>query len=111
MFSYNNKTYKISMIEHDYGVELPIIFNIEGGSFSQSDVIRISIYKEINTEPKIVKDFEIVDNTISFKLTESETELLPVGKYYYDIDLVNNGSYLNNLLPKKQFIVLEKAGE
>lgn len=111
MFLYDSKTYKISMIEHDWGIKLPIIFHIEGGSFSESDIIRISIYKEMNTEPIITKDFELLDNTIMFELNEEESELLPVGKYYYDIDLVNTGSYLNNLLPKKRFVVLEKAGE
>lgn len=101
---------KIKMVEGDYGIVLPIIITAES-ELTQDDKFSIKIYKEINGEPLISKEYsDIKNNTIEFKLTEEESLQLPVGQYYYDLDWYQDNSFLSNLLKMKKFIVEEKAG-
>lgn len=105
------KNTKIEMTEGDYGIVLPIELEIEG-ELTPSDKFSFKIFKTINEEPIIEKVFSDIDNnTIEFQLTKAESELLEVGSYYYDIDWYQENLFLNNIIAKAKFKVLEKAGE
>ena len=100
----------IGMVEGDFGIVLPI--EIEGIEITPEDEFVFKIFKNKNEQPILSKVFRnISENTINFKLTKEESELLKVGKYYYDIDWYQNETFLNNLVASSMFRVLEKAGE
>lgn len=101
----------IGMIEGDFGIVLPIELDLDGEMITANDEFSIKIFKKINEEPTITKNYSNVsDNTINFELTEEESKLLEVGLYYYDIDWYQGKSFLNNIVAKARFKVLEKAG-
>lgn len=103
-------SYIIEMVEGDYGIVLPI--RLENRTLSSNDKFSIKIFKEINEEPIVEKEYSnIKDNTIEFKLTKEETALLSVGKYVYDLDWFQDNAFLGNILAKKKFTVKEKAGK
>lgn len=100
----------IEMVEGDYGIALPI--NIGNKTLGLDDKFCIKIFKEVNKEPIIVKEYNNTENNIiEFMLTKEESALLPVGKYVYDLDWFQEGAFLGNLLRKKKFEVKDKAGE
>lgn len=103
------ENFKIKMVEGDFGIVLPIkILNEQLGA---NDKFSIKIFKEINKEPIVTKEFSnIIDNVIEFSLSKEESEKLPVGRYYYDLDWFQDNAFLGNILAKKQFQVEEKAG-
>lgn len=107
-----NNPLGIEMVEGDFGLVLPIIIESDSGTiFGSEDEFTIKIFKSINTEPIINKTYSnITNNTIDFELTESESLLLPVGIYYYDLDWYENGVFMCNILAKENYVVLEKAG-
>lgn len=99
----------ITMTEGDFGVALPIIISAEQ-ELTASDKFSIKIYKDINTDPLISKEYSnLKDNTIEFKLTKEESLRLSPGKYLYDIDWYQDNSFLDNIVRKEKFIVIEKA--
>ena len=102
---------RIEMVEGDYGVFLPIIIETESGeNLVQDDTFRFSIYKTINGEAIIEKNYVLDDtNAFRFGLTENDTKKLSVGYYYYDLDWYRDGNFLNNIIAKEKFIVKEKA--
>ena len=51
----------------------------------------------------------IQNNTIDFELTDSETELLPVGVYAYSLDWYQDGAFMCNIIPSGLFKVVDKA--
>jgi len=108
---FTEKDGKITMVEKDYGITLPIEITIEGAEITAEDKFAINIFKEINGEALISKTYEnIQNNTIEFALTQEESNKLEVGSYFYDIDWFQENSFLGNLVKKKGFRVEEKAG-
>lgn len=99
----------IKMIEKDYGLKLPI--QLETDVLGNEDKFVIKIFKRINEKPIIVKEYEnIKENTIEFELTKEESELLKVGRYFYDLDWFQENLFLGNIIAKKKIIIEEKAG-
>ena len=100
----------MEMVEGDYGIVLPI--KIENDKLSLDDKFRINIFKNANEAPIITKEYSNTENnTIEFMLTKKESELLPVGKYVYDLDWFQDDQFLGNLLAKKKFEVKDKAAK
>lgn len=109
MFIKSSNELEIKMIEGDFGIVLPI--EIEGITISNDDELSFKIFENINEVPIISKTYNnISDNTINFKLTKEESQLLKVGYYFYDIDWYKGESFLGNLVAKETLSVLEKAG-
>ena len=103
---------KINMTEGDYGIVLPITLITDEETITSDDSFVIKIFEEINGEPLVTKNYtDIQDNTIEFSLTEEETILLPVGSYYYDLDWYQNDVFMNNLIAKEYYEVVEKAAK
>lgn len=81
MFKVNNND--IYMTEHDFNVALPVTIN--GAEFDATDSVKIVIKK--NDEVVLEKIYnDIQDNTFNFILSETESELLPLGHYFYHMD-------------------------
>jgi len=111
MIEGNAETKQIEMVEGDFGLTLPITLNINDTIFGEEDQFSIKIFKEIDGEPIIKKEYSnISNNTIEFCLTQEESKLLPKGRYHYDIDWSQNNRFLGNVVRKKAFKVLDKAG-
>ena len=102
----------IKFVEGDWGIILPINLKTEDGeTITNSDNFVIKIFEKINEEPLIEKTFSnIQNNTIEFQLTEIDTEKLPVGNYFYDLDWYQDNNFLCNLIAKEKLVVIEKAG-
>ena len=106
MWTVNGKD--LCMCEGDWGIELPLVVN--GIKPSGTDGIKLTIKTEKNETVLLEKNFtNITKNTINLKLTEQETEQLPVGKYVYSIDWYQNGSFRCNIIPFAIFKVIDKA--
>jgi hypothetical protein len=105
MFEIKNET--IIMTEGDFGLDLPI--EIIGTELASDETIKLTI-RDNSNETKIEKEFSgIIDNTVSFSLTETESKKLrPNIKYFYRIDWYKNGQFLGNVVNGKEFIVKEK---
>lgn len=105
MFSVKNGN--ISMIEGDYGLELPI--TITGTEISEDEQIKLTI-ADSSDEIKIEKIYSnIADNVINFSLTKSESEKLKSNKkYFYSIDWYRNEQFLGNVINGYEFNVEEK---
>lgn len=109
MFEVDEK--KISMTEGDFGLILPIELEMDDEIVAE-DTFSIKIFKKINEAPIVEKTYNnIAEKIINFQLTKEESELLKVGLYYYDIDWYQENSFLNNIIAKEKFRVIEKAGE
>lgn len=104
---------KISMIEGDFGIVLPIQIEMgEEEQITEDDCFAFKIYEKINEKPVVEKIYKnIKDNTIPLKLEEDDSKKLKVGTYYCDLDWVQENSFLNNIIAKEKFQVKEKAGE
>ena len=105
MFSVKNKD--ITMIEDDYGFELPI--TITGTEIASDETIKMTV-SDVAKEIKIEKAFTNIDNnTINFSLTQAESEKLkPTKKYTYSIDWYKGEEFLGNVVNGYEFIVEEK---
>lgn len=114
MFIENDDDYSstIRFIEGDYGITLPIELELENGeSITNNDSFVINIYDKVDGKKIITKTFSnIQENTLPFQLTEQESQLLPVGKYYYDLDWYQNNNFLCNVVAKAKIFVNGKAG-
>lgn len=108
----DEKKKKLEMIEGDFGIILPITLETESEeTITAIDSFSIKIFSEINTTPLITKTYtNIQNNTIEFELTESESALLHVGTYYYDLDWFQGQNFLGNLIAGASLSVREKAG-
>ena len=97
----------ISMIEGDYGLELPITIN--GAEIASDETITMTI-SDVAHETKIEKTFtNIADNVINFSLTQNESnQLKSTKKYTYSIDWYKNGEFLGNIINGYEFKVEEK---
>lgn len=99
---------KLSMVEGDYGIQLPC--EIKGITFTASDSIALTIKSAINGDVIISRQFtNIQNNTINIELTEQESALLPVGNYVYLLDWYQDGNFMCNVIPYATFAVVEKA--
>ena len=111
MITGNDESLLIEMVEGDYGLTLPITLNVDDTVFNSEDQFAIKIFKEVDGEPLVSKEYSnINNNTIEFSLTQEESNKLPKGRYYYDIDWFQGNSFLGNVVGKKVFKVLDKAG-
>lgn len=98
----------LTMAEGDYGIALPITIN--GFEFTAYDSVVIAIKKSVNGETILEKEYtDIQDNTINLEFTSAETELLPIGKYVYRIDIYQSGSFMCNVIPSASIKVVDKA--
>lgn len=98
----------LSMAEGDFGIALPI--EISGVTLGQQDSIKITFKTAVNGDEVFAKEFDgIVDNTISFELTEEESALLPVGSYVYCLDWYQSGNFMCNIIPSASIKVVDKA--
>ena len=104
---FNVKNGNISMVEGDYGLELPI--TITGTIISSDETIEL-IIRDNSGEIKIDKFYNnIVDNTINFSLTKQESgKLTSNKKYFYSLDWYRNEDFLGNILNGLEFNVEEK---
>lgn len=99
---------RLSMVEGDYGVGLPV--DITGTTFTVNDEVNLVIKAAINGETIIEKTFSSIENnTINLVLTEAESALLPVGNYVYSLDWYQSGAFMCNIIPWASFKVVEKA--
>ena len=104
MFRVNNND--IYMTEHDFNVALPVTIN--GAEFDNTDSVKIVIKK--NDEVVLEKIYnEIQDNTFNFILSETESELLPLGHYFYHMDWYEDGAFRDCIVEKAKFIVTDKV--
>lgn len=111
MITGNDENLLIEMVEGDYGLTLPITLNVGNTVFGAEDHFSIRIFEELDGTPVVTKEYSnISDNTIDFSLTQEESNKLPKGRYYYDIDWFQGNSFLGNVVGKKVFKVLNKAG-
>ena len=110
MFKISN--YKISMVEKDYGILLPITIETEDSEvIQQNDSFRFNIFQNTNKNLILSKIYSVdSNNSFNFELTEEESEQLPVGTYKYDLDWLRNGEFLNNIIRNESYVVMEKAG-
>lgn len=108
----NEDLKRLEMIEGDFGLVLLFELEVEGQeTISANDSFSIKIFTEINTDPIISKTYtDIQNNTIEFELTQSESELLKIGTYYYDLDWWQGQNFLGNLIAVGILNVKEKAG-
>lgn len=98
---------KLSMVEGDYGLTLPLI--ISGITIEKTDKLNFYIKKELNGEKIIDKIFDsITDNTINLVFTKEESDKLSVGKYKYAIDWYKENSFCGNLIKLQEFEVEDK---
>lgn len=104
---FNVKNDNISMIEGDYGLELPI--TITGAEISPDESIKFTI-RDNSGETKIEKIYtNIIDNIINFSLTKTEAAKLKSNKkYFYSIDWYRNEEFLGNVINGNEFNVEEK---
>lgn len=112
MFRENgNHPLRITMTEGDFGIILPIELETENEeTITSEDSFVLNIFKEIDTDSLVSKNYtNIQNNTIEFSLTEEESALLPVDKYYYDLDWYRNGEFMCNLVPEEIFLVTAKG--
>lgn len=100
--------YSLKMVEGDFGIQLPI--TIEGTTLTADDCIKIEIKDKRNGETVLVKDFtNIAENTFSLEFTESESELLAVGFYVYNLDWYQDGNFRCNIIKGASLTVEDKA--
>lgn len=105
---WNSNGYMLQMCEGDFGVRLPI--TITGPTFTANDEVKLTIKTAMNGDTILEKTFtNITQNTVNFEITETESELLPVGNYAYCLDWYQSGAFLCNIIPVSAFKVVDKA--
>lgn len=99
---------KISMVEGDFGVELPI--TVDGVTLGENDSVRITFKTAKNGQTILEKDYtDISANTVPLELSAAESALFAVGEYVYSLDWYQAGNFLCCLIPAAVFKVVEKA--
>lgn len=100
--------HNLTMVEGDYGIELPI--TISGLTMTENDSIKITFKDRKNGETVLAKDYSNVqENTIILELTEQESALFPVGGYVYSLDWYQSGNFLCNIIAVASLKVVDKA--
>lgn len=98
----------ISMVENDFGIELPMTIN--GVTFGAQDSVKLTIKDANNGNTVLEKTFsDISDNTIGIVLTSAESELFTVGSYVYCLDWYQDNVFLCNIIESATFTVVDKA--
>ena len=98
----------ISMVEGDYGIELPV--SISGVTLGAQDSIKLTFKDKNNGETILEKTFDsIVDNTVNLVFTNAESALFPVGTYVYSMDWYQDGSFMCNIIESSTLRVVDKA--
>jgi 5-formaminoimidazole-4-carboxamide-1-beta-D-ribofuranosyl 5'-monophosphate synthetase len=96
------------MVEGDYGLKLPV--TVSGTTLASSDSLRFTFKAGRNGDTILTKEYEnIVDNTIQFELSESESALFPVGSYVFSLDWYQDGNFMCNIIPCANLRVVDKA--
>lgn len=103
----NKGSNKLSMVEGDYGLDLPLIIN--GITIASADKLNFYIKQDRNSEKIIDQTYEnIKDNTFNLTFTKEESEKLPVGRYKYAIDWYKENTFCGNLIKYSDFVVEDK---
>ena len=98
----------LRMSENDYGIALPV--TVSGTTLGAQDSLRYTFKDAVNMNTILVKEFSnIVQNTVSFELTEAESALFAPGKYVYSLDWYQSGSFMCCLVEAAIFTVGDKA--
>ena len=98
----------LNMTEQDYGVQLPV--EVRGAEFGPADTIKLVIKEKMNGPSILEKDFtNLSENIFNLVLTQAESNSLPVGDYVYRLDWYNNGSFMDCLVERSHFKVVDKA--
>ena len=97
----------LSMVEGDYGLELPVTIN--GTEFTENDSIRITFKNAKNGTELLVKEYTPDNKEIKLVLTEAESALFPVGVYVYSLDWYQDGNFMCNIIPIASFKVVDKV--
>ena len=99
----------LTMAEEDFGVGLKFEFQLEA-TLTARDTIQFVIKRNKNADPIITKDYNVFENnTVSFVLTEEDSEKLPIGTYVYRVDWFQEGSFMDNLILCSTLRVVDKA--
>lgn len=111
MLTVNDKNpLQIKMIEGDYGINLPIVIQSNDIIFTSNDTFSLKIFKKLKENPLITKTYSNIEhNTINFELTKAESQLLPVGAYYYELSWYQDNVFMCNIIAKNLFFVEDKA--
>lgn len=99
----------IEMAVGDFGISLPI--TVSGATIAAGDEMRMTVRATTGNQGVVLtKTFSnILQNTIHLVLTETESALLPPGRYVYALDWYKNSVFLCNVIPRSYLIVEEKA--
>lgn len=98
---------KISMVEGDYGISLPLTIN--GITIDETDKLNFFI-KDVKGEKKIIDQTyeQIKNNTFDLKFSKEESDKLKVGKYRYAIDWYKENKFNCNIIKNNDFQVEDK---
>ena len=103
----NKGSNKLSMVEGDYGLTLPLIIN--GITISTDDKLNFYIKKDKNSEKIVDQNYEnIENNTINLTFSKEESDRLPIGNYKYAIDWYKQDTFCGNIIKEKDFEVEDK---
>ena len=98
----------ITMVEEDYGVELPL--TISGVTLGAQDSVKLTFKDKDNGQTILEKTFSnISQNTVNIVFTEAESALFPIGTYVFCIDWYQSGSFMCNIVESAKFRVVDKA--
>lgn len=107
MLKFDSETKAISIIAKDtggFGIQLT------NYSLNEGDVVYFTVNTELeNPEPKIQKVItEFQSNGVAIWLTSEDTDI-PVGKYYYDVQINTTNGSVDTILGPHKFNVLGGA--
>lgn len=97
----------ITMVEGDFGVELPI--TVTGATFTNADVLRLTFKDKMNGTTILEKEYSPADGAINLVFTEEESTLFPIGSYVYALDWFQNGEFMYNIISCATLKVVDKA--
>lgn len=98
----------LQMAEGDYGVKLPVTIN--GTELGEDDSLKFTFKTHKNGDVIFEKEYnDIVDNTIYFEFTQSESAKFPVGVYIYSLDWYQNDIFMCNIILCSTLKVVDKA--
>ena len=98
----------LQMAEGDYGIALPV--TISGTTLTENDSIRFTFKNNPNGETILTKEYtEISQNTVQLVLSEAESELFPIGVYFFSLDWYQSGVFMCNIIPQAVLKVVDKT--
>ncbi len=104
MLKYDSETKAMSIVAKDTG---GFGFKLDNYSLGEGDVVYFTVNTELeNPEPKIQKVItEFQSNGAAIVLTSEDTDI-PVGKYYYDIQINTADGRVDTVIGPYKFNVL-----